>query len=214
LPNPCNLRNLRIVAYLALLAAYILGAIPFGYLIYRARTGRDIRGEQAGSGNIGATNVARLTGQAAGAVTLLLDVGKGYLGVLLAGWAAGGDRAWMSAGAVAVLLGHMFPVFLGFRGGKGVASALGAFAALAPWAVLVALGVFLGLLAIWRYVSLGSVISAILFPLAAWFIYHPPLGQTLGAALAALLITIKHHANIRRLLAGQEPKFGGASTTT
>ena len=193
--------------YLALLAAYVLGAIPFGYLIYRRKTGRDIRSE--GSGNIGATNVARLTGRVAGVVTLALDVGKGFAAVELAGWASGNhDPAWMSAAAVAVLLGHMFPVFLRFRGGKGVASALGAFAALAPGAVLVALGAFLLLLAIWRYVSLGSIVSAAVFPAAAWWLYHPPAGQTIGATIAAVLIIARHYPNIRRLMAGKEPRFG------
>jgi glycerol-3-phosphate acyltransferase PlsY len=193
------------VPLVSLFAAYLLGAIPFGYLIYRGKTGQDIRAQ--GSGNIGATNVARMAGKGAGALTLALDVGKGYLAVWLASWASNGDPVWMSAGAVAVLTGHMFPVFLRFRGGKGVASALGAFAALAPLAVLAVMGVFVALVAVWRYVSLGSIVSALLFPAAAWLLYHPPAGQTLGAALAAVLIVAKHHANIRRLLAGQEPKF-------
>lgn len=193
------------VSYLALLAAYLLGAIPFGYLIYRGKTGQDIRAQ--GSGNIGATNVARVAGKGAGALTLALDVGKGYLGVLFGAWASQGDPVWMSAAGVAVLLGHMFPVFLRFRGGKGVASALGAFAALAPLAVLAVMAVFIILVGIWRYVSLGSIASALLFPFVAWLLYHPPAGQTAGAALAAVLIVAKHHANIRRLMAGQEPKF-------
>jgi len=193
------------VSYLALLAAYLLGAIPFGYLIYRGKTGQDIRAQ--GSGNIGATNVARVAGKGAGVLTLALDVAKGYLGVMLGAWASQGNPVWMSAAAVAVLLGHMFPVFLRFRGGKGVASALGAFAALAPLAVVAVMAVFVVLVAVWRYVSLGSIVSALLFPLAAWLLYHPPAGQILGAAVAAVLIVVKHHANIRRLLAGQEPKF-------
>jgi glycerol-3-phosphate acyltransferase PlsY len=197
------------VPYLALLAAYLLGAIPFGYLIYRGRTGKDIRGE--GSGNIGATNVARVAGKAAGVVTLALDVGKGFLAVELVAWASNHNAVWMSAGAVAVLVGHMFPVFLGFRGGKGVASAVGAFAALAPWAVVVTMIAFVLLMAIWRYVSLGSIVSAALFPAAAWWIYHPPLGQTIGSSVAAILIIGKHHANIGRLLAGKEPRFGAKS---
>ena len=195
--------------YLAIFAAYLLGAVPFGYLIYHSRTGKDIRGE--GSGNIGATNVARLAGKTAGVVTLALDTGKGYAAVWLAAWVTGRHPGWMSAAAVAVLVGHMFSVFLRFRGGKGVAAALGAFLALAPWAVAVTLGAFLVLVAIWRYVSLGSMVSAALFPAAAWWIYHPPLVQTLGASLAAVLIIAKHHANIGRLLAGQEPRLGAKS---
>ena len=196
------------MVWIALVASYLLGAVPFGYLVHRRLTGRDIRGE--GSGNIGATNVARVAGKAAGAVTLLLDAGKGYLGVMLMSLAArgqGGEREWMSAAAVAVLLGHMFPVFLRFRGGKGVAAALGAFGALAPWAVVQVLVVFAAVLAIWRYVSLGSLAATTLFPVAQWYFYHPPPGATVGSILAALLIIGKHSANLRRLLEGREPHF-------
>jgi glycerol-3-phosphate acyltransferase PlsY len=191
--------------FLALAAAYLLGAVPWGYLIYRGRTGRDIRGE--GSGNIGATNVARLAGTAAGVLTLALDVAKGYGSVWLASWVSGGDRAWMAAAAVAVLIGHMFPVFLRFRGGKGVAAALGAFSALSPSAVLVVLAVFVAVVAVTRYVSLGSIIGAALFPIAAWFLQRPPLAQTAGAVVAGALIILKHRANIQRLLAGAENRL-------
>jgi glycerol-3-phosphate acyltransferase PlsY len=192
----------------ALIVVYLLGAIPFGYLIHFRLTGRDIREE--GSGNIGATNVARVAGKFAGAVTLLLDAGKGYLGVTLMSLAArgqGGAREWMGAAAVAVLLGHMFPVFLRFRGGKGVAAGLGAFAALAPWAVVQVLVIFGVVLAVWRYVSLGSIVATALFPVAQWFFYHPPLGETAGSIVAALLIIGKHSANIQRLLRDTEPHF-------
>jgi glycerol-3-phosphate acyltransferase PlsY len=191
---------------LVIAACYLLGAIPFGYLIYRNKTGRDIRGE--GSGNIGATNVARLAGRTAGIVTLILDAGKGYLAVMLAVWFLPDAPEWKSAAAVAVLVGHMFPVFLGFHGGKGVAAALGAFAALAPWAVTAALAAFVAVVLGTRYVSLASMISALLFPFAAWVYYHPPVTQTIGASAAALLIVYKHRANIERLMNGTESKFG------
>ena len=196
------------MVWTALVVSYILGAVPFGYLIHRRLTGRDIREE--GSGNIGATNVARVAGKIPGAVTLLFDAGKGYLGVTLMSFAArgqGGEREWMSVAAVAVLLGHMFPVFLRFHGGKGVAAGLGAFAALAPWAVAEVLGVFAAVLGVWRFVSLGSIAATVLFPVAQWFFYHPPLGETLGSTVAALLIIGKHSANIQRLLRNTEPHF-------
>jgi glycerol-3-phosphate acyltransferase PlsY len=191
--------------YLVLLAAYILGAIPFGYLIYRQKTGRDIRGE--GSGNIGATNVARLAGKSAGIVTLLLDVGKGYLAVMLAVWFVPGDPNWKTYAALAVLVGHMFPVFLRFRGGKGVAAALGSFAALAPWAVLATVAAFIAILITRRYVSLGAIVAAVLFPPAEWIFYHPSWVQLAGSSLAVMLIVYKHRANIERLMAGTESKF-------
>ncbi len=190
---------------LALGAAYLLGAIPFGYMIYRWTTGRDIRKE--GSGNIGATNVTRVLGPVAGLITLVLDVAKGYLAVMLASWAGGGHRGWMSAGAVAVLLGHMYPVFLGFRGGKGVASALGAFVALAPHAVLAALVVWTAVVAVWRFVALGSVAAVALFPLAAWLVDRPTPAQTLGTVVAAVLIILRHSRNVRRLLSGTEGRL-------
>lgn len=196
------------MVWIALVASYVLGAVPFGYLIHLRLTGRDIREE--GSGNIGATNVARVAGKLAGAVTLLLDAGKGYLGVMLVSLAArgqGGEREWMSAAAVIVLLGHMFPIFLRFRGGKGVAAGLGAFAALAPWAVVQVLVVFASVLAVWRYVSLGSIAATALFPVAQWLFYRPPPGETAGSIVAALLIIGKHSANIRRLLRNTEPHF-------
>jgi glycerol-3-phosphate acyltransferase PlsY len=188
-----------------LAACYVLGAIPFGYLIYRNKTGRDIRGE--GSGNIGATNVARLAGRTAGIVTLILDAGKGYLAVMLAVWFLPEAAEWKPAAAVAVLVGHMFPVFLKFHGGKGVAAALGAFAALAPWGVVAVLAAFIAVIGATRYVSLGSIVSAVMFPLAAWVFYHPPVMQTVGESVAAALIVFKHRANIGRLMNGTENKL-------
>jgi glycerol-3-phosphate acyltransferase PlsY len=191
--------------YVVLVASYILGAIPFGYLIYRQKTGRDIRGE--GSGNIGATNVARLAGSGAGIVTLLLDVGKGYLAVMLAVWFVPADSDWKTYAALAVLVGHMFPVFLRFHGGKGVAAALGSFAALAPWAVLATLVAFVVVVITRRYVSLGSIVAAVLFLPAEWVYYHPSLVQMAGSSVAVALIIYKHRANIERLMAGTESKI-------
>src|SRR5579883_640966 len=185
---------------LLLLAAYIIGGIPFGYLLVKWKTGADVR--SSGSGNIGATNVLRTTGRAAGIATLLLDVGKGYLAVWLAGWYTHQSPTWMSAAAVAVMLGHAYPVFLRFRGGKAVASFLGAFLYLTPLAVLAILVVFLIILAWTRQISMGSIIAATTFPLAVWLILQPPIAVVLASILAAALIIYRHSSNIRRLHQG------------
>jgi glycerol-3-phosphate acyltransferase PlsY len=189
----------------ALVAAYLLGAIPFGYLLVRWRTGRDVR--SMGSGNIGATNVLRTTGRLAGFITLLLDIGKGYLAVWLAGRLTEGSPAAMSAAALAVMAGHAFPIFLRFRGGKAVASFLGAFLCLAPLAVLAALAVFL--LMVWRtrYISMGSIVASGAFPLALWLIVHPPWVVVGAGALAGAFIIWRHKENIERLRAGTENVF-------
>ncbi len=192
-------------ATLALAAAYLLGAIPFGYLLVRWKTGRDVR--SMGSGNIGATNVLRTTGRLAGVITLLLDIGKGYLAVWLAGRLTGDSPAGMSAAALAVMAGHAFPVFLRFRGGKAVASFLGAFLCLAPLAVLAALAAFL--LMVWRtrYISMGSIVASGTFPLALWLIVHPPWVVVGAGALAGAFIIWRHKENIQRLRAGTENVF-------
>jgi len=189
----------------ALVAAYLLGAIPFGYLLVRWRTGRDVR--SMGSGNIGATNVLRTTGRLAGFITLLLDIGKGYLAVWLAGRLTESSPAAMSAAALAVMAGHAFPIFLRFRGGKAVASFLGAFLCLAPLAVLAALAVFL--LMVWRtrYISMGSIVASGAFPLALWLIVHPPWVVVGAGALAGAFIIWRHKENIERLRAGTENVF-------
>lgn len=190
---------------LALLAAYLCGAIPFGYLLVKWKTGRDVR--SMGSGNIGATNVLRTTGRLAGFVTLLLDVGKGYFAVWLAGRFSGQSAPVMSAAALAVMLGHAFPVFLRFRGGKAVASFLGAFLYLAPAAILAAVITFV--LVVWRtrYISMGSIISSGTFPLAVWVIEHPPWVVVAAAALGGAFIIWRHKENIQRLRAGTENVF-------
>src|SRR3954465_6854683 len=156
---------------LALVAAYLIGAIPFGYLLVKWTSGADIR--SSGSGNIGATNVLRTTGWKAGTATLLLDMGKGYLAVWLAGRLTEASPLWMSAAAVAVMAGHAFPVFLAGKGGKAVASFAGAYLCLTPIPLLATAVVFLVIVAWTRYISAGSIVGAAAFPFAVWLILHP-----------------------------------------
>lgn len=193
-----------------LAAAYLLGSIPFGYLLVRIFRGEDVR--KSGSGNIGATNVSRKS-PALGALTLILDAAKGFFAVHLAtysGLPAGDPRLQrlMSAAALLAIAGHMFPIWLRFRGGKGVATALGAFLRLAPMAVGVAVMIFVVAVSISRRISLGSIVTAALFPATVWTlnISHDPAVLAL-IGLAALLIIARHYANIIRLLSGDEPKF-------
>ncbi|MBI4874580.1 MAG: glycerol-3-phosphate 1-O-acyltransferase PlsY [Acidobacteria bacterium] len=188
-----------------MIGAYLLGGIPFGYLLVRCKTGQDVRA--MGSGNIGATNVLRTTGRIAGIVTLLLDIAKGYLAVFLAGRLTGNDPLWTSAAAVAVLLGHAFPVFLKFRGGKAVASFIGAFLCLTPAPLLAAVGVFVAAVALSRYISLGSILAAGCFPIAVWWISHPPPAVLAAAAFSGVFIIWRHRSNIRRLCARSEHRF-------
>lgn len=190
-------------------AAYLLGSIPFGLLIVKAGSGTDIR--EIGSGNIGAANVARNAGPLAGALTLLLDAAKGYLAVWLASRLTGGNIRWMMIAAVAAVIGHMFPIWLKFRGGKGVATGLGVFLPIC-WQAAVA-GVVLWILVVvfWRYSSLGSIIAAAAMPLFVYLLYAPrhapPDIVTIGTAFVALLILVKHRPNIERLIAGEENKL-------
>jgi len=196
---------------LALAAAYLLGAIPFGYLLVKLTTGTDVR--VAGSGNIGATNVLRTAGRAAGAATLLLDIAKGYAAVWLAGRLTGGDPLWQSLAALAVMAGHAHPVFLAFRGGKAVASCVGAFLCLAPLPLAAILVVWVVTVAATRYVSLGSILAAGLLPLSVWLISHPPVSVIASAGVAGVFIIWRHRANLARLRAGDEHKLslgGGA----
>jgi glycerol-3-phosphate acyltransferase PlsY len=194
---------------LLLLAAYLLGGVPFGYLLVRLKTGKDVR--SMGSGNIGATNVLRTTGRALGVVTLLLDIAKGYFAVWMMLRVTGGNIAWASAAAVAVLLGHAFPVFLKFKGGKAVASYVGAFLCLAPVPLLACSVIFVLVVASTRYISLGSVLGATLFPLAVFLILHPPWPMIAAALFCSTLVVWRHSANIARLRAGTENvfSFGG-----
>ncbi len=187
---------------LALAAAYFLGGIPFGYYLVRFATGRDVR--TLGSGNIGATNVLRTTGRAAGVVTLLLDIAKGFAAVWLAAWLTHGTVLWTSLATLAVMAGHAYPLLLHFKGGKAVASFLGAFLYLAPLPVFATLILFIAVVAYSRYISLGSLIAAGSFPFAVWLILHPPVELTSAAAIAGAFIIYRHKSNIARLRAGTE----------
>jgi acyl phosphate:glycerol-3-phosphate acyltransferase len=192
-------------SFLVLPAAYLLGAIPFGYLLVKWKTGGDVR--TAGSGNIGATNVLRTTGRLAGITTLVLDIAKGFAAVWLADRLSGGNTAWMSAAAVAAMLGHAYPVFLRFQGGKAVATFVGSFLYLAPLAVAAIVVVFVATVAWTRFISLGSVVGAATFPLAVWLILHPPWPVVAAAVAGGAFIVWRHSANIRRLRAGKENVF-------
>lgn len=191
------------------LGAYLLGSIPFGLLLGRIFGGADVR--KAGSGNIGATNVARVVGPVAGVLTLLLDAGKGAAAVWLAGRFSGESATWLIIATLCVLAGHCFPVWLRFRGGKGVATAAGAFLVLCPIAMLGATLLFLLVVIFWRFVSLGSISAAAAMPLLVYFFWAPrhapPYAVTFGSLAAALLIVYKHDGNIQRLVQGDEPRF-------
>src|SRR5882757_8457376 len=199
---------------LLLAAAYFLGSIPFGLLLARLFAGSDIR--KSGSGNIGATNVARVAGPAAGILTLALDVAKGAAAVWLAGRFTEQSSTAMTLAAVAALIGHCFPVWLKFKGGKGVAPALGVFLALCAPAALAALAVFALVTAYWKYVSLGSIAAAAAMPLLIYFLWAPPHAPPtiiiFGTMAATLLIIYKHDANIQRLVEGIEPKFSSGKS--
>lgn len=197
------------VAVIFLPFAYLLGSIPFGYIIVKLREGRDVRA--SGSGNIGATNVGRVAGKAAGVLTLVLDVAKGFAAVWLVGSWTKQHVASMVAAAVAAVLGHMFPVWLKFKGGKGVATGVGAFAVICWPAVAGAFVVWIVVVAIWRYVSLGSIIAAAALPLLTYRLYAPldapPLVVSIGTTLIAAMIIVKHKENVGRLVAGTENRL-------
>jgi glycerol-3-phosphate acyltransferase PlsY len=184
---------------LVLAAAYILGSVPFGYLLVRAGSGRDVR--SMGSGNIGATNVLRTSGRRLAALTLLLDIAKGLVAVWFAGRALHGSQFWMSLAALSVMAGHAFPVFLRFRGGKAVASFVGAFLYLTPLPLLATLLLFV----------ITVLASRYLFPVAVWLIEHPPSYVVAAAAIAGGFIVWRHRHNLERIRAGNEHvfSFGG-----
>jgi len=202
---------------LIILLAYLIGSVPFGYLIVKLRGEGDIR--QTGSGGTGATNVTRRAGRAAGVLTLLLDAAKGALAVALARWFLTNDLGagwWVAGAALAAIAGHVFPVWLGFRGGKGVATGLGAFVCLAPLAVLAVVPVFVAVVWATRYVSLGSITAAAALPLFVWLFGGRGAATTETTALTPLvaaafagaaLIIFMHRANIGRLLRGTENKL-------
>ena len=189
--------------------AYLLGAIPFGLLVVKAQGGPDIR--EIGSGNIGAANVTRHAGKFAGIITLLFDAGKGYLAVWLAGHFSHGNIRWMMIAAVCAVIGHMFPVWLGFKGGKGVATGLGVFLPICWQAVAAAAVLWLRVVIFWRYSSLGSISAAVALPLFVYLLYAPghapPEFVTLCTVVISLLVLIKHRPNIARLVAGEEPRL-------
>src|SRR5882757_7157574 len=197
------------IVWLVPVAAYLLGSIPFGLLLAKLFGGGDVR--KAGSGNIGATNVARVVGPLAGILTLIFDAAKGTAAVWLAGRVTGENAAWMMAAAFAVLLGHCFPMWLKFEGGKGVATALGVFLALSPLAAVSAMLIFILFVAYWRFVSLGSIAAAAAMPLLIYFLWAPrhapPVVVDIGTLAIALLVIYKHDGNLQRLVEGTEPQF-------
>jgi len=201
---------------ISLILAYLIGSIPFGYLIVKLTSGADIR--DVGSGGTGATNVSRKAGKAAGVATLALDVLKGATAVLVARLLNGeSGTSWIVAAAAALaVVGHCFPVWLKFKAGKGVATGLGVFLAITPWAALAALAVFIVVVWRTRYVSLGSIIAAVFLPLwlsltHVWIESISDFAPTMAALCAvSSVIILKHSENIKRLMAGEENKFGAA----
>jgi glycerol-3-phosphate acyltransferase PlsY len=195
--------------WLLSIAAYFLGSIPFGLLIVKVTAGTDIR--EKGSGNIGAANVARNVGAFAGALTLLFDAAKGYFAVWLTGYFTHGNIRWMAIAAVAAVIGHMFPIWLNFRGGKGVATGLGAVLLICWEASAAAIVLWLLVVVFWRYSSLGSIVAAAAMPVFVYFLYAPrhapPDIVTVSTTLIAALVIIKHRSNIERLITGNESKL-------
>jgi glycerol-3-phosphate acyltransferase PlsY len=202
-----SLNQLVRAYFLIAIVSYFVGSIPFGFILVRIFRGEDVR--KTGSGNIGATNVSR-TSPALGAITLLLDALKGFTAVALAYQFFPGRPSVAAVAAVCAIVGHMFPLWLKFRGGKGVATGLGSFVMLAPKAILVMVGLFLLIVLVSRYVSLGSILAVALLPLLAWLLdgyRNAPCVLAMMAA-ASILVIVKHRDNIRRLMAGTESKLG------
>lgn len=203
------MRSIPIAVLLIPAVAYLLGSIPFGLLVAKVFGRGDVRKE--GSGNIGATNVSRVAGPLAGILTLLLDGAKGAAAVLVAGRYSNDSAMWMVIAGLAALVGHCFPMWLKFKGGKGVATAAGVYLALCPPAFLAGLILFLLVAGFSRYVSLGSVAAAVAMPLLMYFLWAPhhapPPVITFGALAVAVLIVYKHDGNLQRLVEGTEPKF-------
>ena len=189
--------------------AYLLGSIPFGLIIVKLSAGRDIR--EIGSGNIGAANVARNAGRAAGILTLILDAAKGLAAVALASYITHGNIRWMMIAAMCAVVGHIFSVWLKFRGGKGIATALGVFILISWHAIGLALVLWIVVVFFWHYASLGSIAAAAALPIFVYVLYAPgyapPDLVTFGTAFISGLVLIKHLPNIQRLLAGEEPRI-------
>jgi glycerol-3-phosphate acyltransferase PlsY len=194
-----------IIEVLLVVAAYFVGSIPFAFIFVRYVTGRDVRNE--GSGNVGATNALRSAGWKVGVSVTILDTAKGSLAV----WAMmvfNPESAWLAASMLAVVAGHCFPPWLLFRGGKGVATGLGAFLVIAPVSALAAVGVWIVMLAVFRWVSLASMTATASFPVLIQVIDHPDWITLASVAAAAILIILRHHSNIRNLLSGEEMRLG------
>jgi acyl phosphate:glycerol-3-phosphate acyltransferase len=183
--------------------AYLLGSVPSGYLLGKL-AGIDVR--NVGSGNIGATNVVRAVGKWQGALTLIADVTKGFLPALIANQMELEPLA-IAFTAAAAFLGHLYPLFLKFQGGKGVATALGALLAIAPVATLVLLALFAVVAFSSRFVSLSAMVAAVAAPLVLWLFYQPPAIIGMGFFFGTAIV-LRHHGNIERLRAGTEPRFG------
>ncbi len=199
--------------FAAIVIAYLLGSVPFAFIVARQwgpGGGVDLR--TAGSGNLGATNVARTSGIAAGVVVALLDMAKGAAGVILAERLDGSTAAAAAAG-LAAIVGHVYPVWLRFRGGKGVATACGVFAVLAPLAAAIALAIFAAAVSLTRYVSLGSILAAVALPPLAYTMGSPPIVVEMSLAVAALII-FRHRSNVARLFAGTERRLARRAPLT
>ncbi len=195
-------------AWAAIIAAYLLGSIPFGLLFSRYLTGKDPR--EYGSGNIGATNALRTGGKKVGILTLLADIGKGALAVALAEYLQQ-DEVLIAAVALAVFLGHVFPIYLKFKGGKGVATMFGVLIPWLPWVALATFVCWLSLFKITRYVSLASVVAGIMLPFVAWVLGKLQWSSNHASVLwvcmiLGALMVLRHGENLKRLWAGEEPK--------
>jgi glycerol-3-phosphate acyltransferase PlsY len=198
-----------VVLWLLPVVAYLLGSIPFGYLIVWISGRGDIR--KRGSGNIGATNVARVSGILMGVITLVLDAAKGYFAVWLADRVTGDNVRWMTLAAVIALAGHIWPVWLGWHGGRGVATGAGVFLPICWQAVIGAIVVWILVVVFWRYVSLGSISASAALPLLTYLLYAPghapPVALSAGVSTAMILVILRHRENIVRLLDGSEPQI-------
>jgi glycerol-3-phosphate acyltransferase PlsY len=191
--------------WISTLLAYFLGGLPFGYWFVRLSSGQDIR--TMGSGNIGATNVHRTAGKKAGLIVLFLDILKGFLAVWIASLLTHGNVLALALAAAAAMLGHCYPLLLRFKGGKAVACFIGAFAFITPLPLLATTLVFVAVVALSKYISLGSILGALVFPLLVWLLQRPPRDILLASIFAAALIIYRHQGNISRLRRGKEPTF-------
>lgn len=200
---------LSLLSYAALAAAaliaYFIGGLPFGYWFVRFSCGKDIR--TIGSGNIGATNVHRALGRKAGLIVLALDVLKGFVAVWITALITRHDALALAVSVLAVMLGHCYPILLRFHGGKAVACFIGAFLYLAPLSLAAVAVVFIGVVLLTKYISLASIVGALLFPVVVWLVTRPPLPILIASIAAGLLIVYRHKSNIARLRAGRESVF-------